>query len=127
MYDRELVLDALQHVEISIDEILQWTSSVNDVDDFVTSTNGMILLNAICMKLMAIGEEIKSVDKRSQKMLFPSYPSIDWREVMKMRDVIAHHYFEIDAEVVFKSIKGDMPPLLAIIRQIKTDILADLQ
>ncbi len=28
---------------------------------------------------------------------------------------IAHHYFEIDADVVFKTLKEDIPPMLPVI------------
>ena len=30
---------------------------------------------------------------------------------MKLRDVIAHHYFKIDADIVFSTIKDDLYPL----------------
>ena len=41
---------------------------------------------------------------------------------MKMQDVIAHHYFEIDAEIVFSTLKNNIPPLLEVIKQMKTDL-----
>jgi len=44
---------------------------------------------------------------------------------MKMRDVIAHHYFEIDVDIVFTTLKHDIQPLLQTVRQIKND-LADV-
>jgi uncharacterized protein with HEPN domain len=71
------------------------------------------------MKLFFVGEEIKSIDKRTDKQLFSLYPSINWSEAMKMRDVIAHHYFEIDADVVFDTLQQDIKPLLQVIIQIK--------
>ncbi|WP_233202175.1 HepT-like ribonuclease domain-containing protein [Parabacteroides provencensis] len=40
---------------------------------------------------------------------------------MRMRDIISHHYFEIDAEVIFESIKQDIPVLQRTIRQIISD------
>jgi uncharacterized protein with HEPN domain len=51
---------------------------------------------------------------------YPSkYPSIPWKKIMGMRDVIAHHYFEVDAEIVFNIVKVSIYPLLDAIRQIK--------
>ena len=61
----------------------------------------MILLNAVCMKLFAVGEEVKALDKRTDKTLLPKYPQIQWKDVMGMRDVIAHHYFELEADKVW--------------------------
>ncbi|OAV73586.1 hypothetical protein Barb6_00080 [Bacteroidales bacterium Barb6] len=41
---------------------------------------------------------------------------------MGMRDVMAHHYFEIDVNVVFRALRVNVPPLLAAIREIKGSI-----
>ncbi|KAA6326150.1 hypothetical protein EZS27_024716, partial [termite gut metagenome] len=44
-----------------------------------------------------------------------------WKKIMGMRDVIAHHYFEVDADVVFNIVKNSIPPLLEIIKQMMRD------
>jgi len=31
----------------------------------------------------------------------PRYPQVEWKRVMGMRDVLTHHYFDLDAEVVY--------------------------
>ena len=123
MFDKSLIVEMFDNIEKSLNEILEWTEKVVSVNDFLVSSSGMILLNAVCMKFFSIGEEIKNIDKQTDKQLFSSYPVIDWREVMKMRDVIAHHYFEIDAEVVFDTLKNDAPILLQTIIQIKKDLM----
>ena len=117
-----MILESFENIEQSLNEIVEWTANVDSADDFLTSPSGVILLNAVCMKLCAVGEELKSIDKRTDKQLFPRYPAINWQEAMKMRDVIAHHYFEIDAEIVFSTLQNDIQPLLQTIRQIKTDL-----
>ncbi|GHT54378.1 hypothetical protein FACS189446_3880 [Bacteroidia bacterium] len=122
MYDKSLVQESLLNIEESLQELLAWTEHIFTVDDFLTSSQGMILLNASCMKLFSVGEEVKSIDKRTDKLLFSLYPTIEWREVMKMRDVIAHHYFEIDAEKIFIILRVDIPPLLSVVRQIRQDL-----
>ena len=123
MFDKTIVSEALENIEQSLNDILEWTSMLRSVDDLLTSTSGMILLNAVCMKLFSVCEELKKIDKRTDKQLFPLYPAINWKEAMKMRDVIAHHYFEIDAEIVFSTIQHDVRPLLQTIKQIKIDFL----
>lgn len=54
-----------------------------------------------------------------------NYPQIPWREVMGMRDIIVHHYFEIDADVIFATVRENVPELLSIISLIKKDIEAE--
>ncbi|GHT53426.1 hypothetical protein AGMMS49982_16350 [Bacteroidia bacterium] len=41
---------------------------------------------------------------------------------MGMRDIIAHHYFEIDAEEIFRTLKEEIQPLLTTIEQIIGDL-----
>jgi uncharacterized protein with HEPN domain len=33
--------------------------------------------------------------------LLSQYPQIEWKRVMGMRDILSHHYFDIDSEVVY--------------------------
>jgi uncharacterized protein with HEPN domain len=122
MYDRTIIIESLQNIERVLQELIEWTSHIHSTDDFSASTNGIILLNAVCMRLFAVGEELKAIDKRTDKMLLSVYSGVDWRKVMKMHDIIGHHYFEINADVIFDTLRDDIPPLLVVIRQMKTDI-----
>ncbi len=65
------------------------------------SSEGMRHLAANCMLIVAIGEGIKNVDKRTEGQLLVLCPDIPWHEVMAMRNHIAHGYFEIDTEFVY--------------------------
>jgi uncharacterized protein with HEPN domain len=123
MYDRTVTIESLQNIERVLQELMEWTSHIRSSDDFSASTEGIILLNAVCMRLFAVGEELKAIDKRTDKMLLSVYPDVDWRRAMKMRDIIGHHYFEINAGVIFDTLRDDIPPLLAVIRQMKIDIV----
>ena len=41
---------------------------------------------------------------------------------MRMRDKIAHHYFEVDAEVVLLTIKEDIPQVKKLIEKIINEL-----
>lgn len=62
---------------------------------------------------------IKNIDKISKGSIFSKYPSIPWKEIMKQRDLIAHHYFRIDADSIYATIKEDLPYLSDVLVQIK--------
>ncbi len=51
--------------------------------------------------LIALGESVKNLDKVTEGQLLIRYPAVEWKRVMGMRDVISHHYFDVDAEVVY--------------------------
>jgi len=122
MYDKLLALETLKNIEDSLCEVLEWSEDVSSVDDFTNSPTGMMLLNAVCMKLLAVGEEIKGLDRRTDGELLKHYPSVPWKQIKGLRDIIAHRYFSLDAAVIFSVLKGDIPTLLEVIRQISTDI-----
>ncbi len=120
MYDKVMTLELLHRLKDSLGEVTVWTEHIESADDFVSGPGGMILLNAICMKLLVVGEEVKALDRRTGGVLLPQYGEIPWKEVMGLRDIIAHHYFEVDAGEIFTVIRTDIPPLLGVIlRMIK--------
>lgn len=45
---------------------------------------------------------------------------------MGVRDIIAHHYFGIDAEEILHIIKRDLEPLLELIRRFKAMLINDV-
>lgn len=95
---------------------------IEQADDFLLSPDKMFVLDGVCMKLIFIGESIKSIDKLSEGVLFLKYPLIPWKSIMKMRDIIAHHYFKIDADVIFETIKKDLNPLREALVCIRKDV-----
>ncbi len=86
------------------------------------SDEGMEKLDAICMQLIAIGESAKHLDKLSQGELLPKYPAVEWKRIMGMRDVLSHHYFDIDAEVVFEVCRIHIPALGREVERILDDL-----
>ena len=85
------------------------------MDDFLGSSEGMILLDATCMLLIAIGESLKNLDKVTEGKLLQTYPSIPWKQVKGMRDIISHHYFDVDPAQVLWIVTNEINPLKAAI------------
>ncbi|KAA6332261.1 hypothetical protein EZS27_019214 [termite gut metagenome] len=121
MCDKSLLISILQKIEFAIDRILTNSSEIDSPDYYLLTPTGIEKLESTCMLLIAIGESIKNVDKITDKNLLIHYPEIDWKGVMGMRDIIAHHYFDIDAEVVFDVIKNNLPKLKCIIQRMRAE------
>ena len=122
MFDKELVLDSLQKIKAMLDLIVERASVVDTPNDFLCSPSGMMRLDAICMNLIALGETVKGLDKLTGGQLLPNYPEVYWKGVMGMRDKISHHYFEIDSDVVFKTIQEDIPQMTSAVAKMIGDI-----
>ena len=65
------------------------------------------MLDVATIRLMAIGEEIKEIDKRTKGQLLVQYPNIEWKEIMSMRNFIAHDYFRVDASKIFDTVQNN--------------------
>ena len=122
MFDKELIVNILQQIEYAINRILSTTDSIKVSDDYALTSTGMERLESTCMLLSAIGESIKNIDKRTDKKLLSKYPSIEWKKIMGIRDVIVHHYFDIDIEMIFDIVKNKLPDLKTIITLMITDL-----
>lgn len=122
MYNKLLTLHTLELISISIEQILKRSSNIHSVDDFLLSESGMTILDSICMKLTAIGESIKNLDKLTNKEFLINYPEIPWKNVMGIRDIIVHHYFDVDADEIFRICKEDIPQLYKVIEKMISDI-----
>lgn len=123
MYDQELVCEILKQIVKSVNTILDRFQPVQTVKDFTDSPAGMEKLDAICMQLIVIGESLKNLDKITNKFLLSEYPEVNWKGAKAMRDIIGHHYFEIDADVIFDVCQNK----LATLRDTVISMLSDIE
>ncbi len=57
--------------------------------------------------IMIIGEASKSVPSSLRER----YPTIPWKMMAGMRDILIHHYYELDEEEIWKTVRVDIPLL----------------
>ena len=123
MYDKSLVIEILTQIENAIKTTLQRFEVVDSVDYFTNTPQGMEKLDSICMQLIAIGESLKNIDKITNKELLEKYPQIDWKGAKGMRDIISHHYFDIDANDIYFVCDEKLEELLETIILMKEELL----
>ncbi len=107
-----LVHETLLNIQKAISMLLEWNKDVENVDEWLMSPLGMQRLAGNAMMIEVIGEEVKKVEKRLGMEFLNQRPEIPWRDVMGMRNHIAHGYFDINEEYVLSVIKNDLAPLL---------------
>lgn len=123
MYDKVLVIEILEQIIESIDIVTERCAYATCVDDFMDTKAGQEKLDSICMKLIAVGESLKNIDKITNYTLLPFYPTIEWKKIKGIRDFISHHYFDLDAEMIYGICRNNIPKLLSVLVEIKNDLL----
>jgi len=122
MYDRSLLIEVLTQIQQACRVVLKRFEPVRLVEDFTGSPAGMEKLDAICMQLIAIGESLKKVDTIAEGGLLPEYAAIDWKRAKGMRDILSHHYFDVNAEAIFDVCENKIPVMEKTIQQILKDL-----
>ncbi|TKJ37955.1 antitoxin [candidate division LCP-89 bacterium B3_LCP] len=122
MYDVELVREILNQILLSTKTVAKRFASIASPEDFTISEKGLEKLDAICMQLIAIGESVKNLDKVTEGKLLSQYPQVTWNRVKGMRDILTHHYFDLDAEVVYSVCDTHIEELAQTIQRMITDL-----
>jgi uncharacterized protein with HEPN domain len=73
-----------------------------------------LVYDAVRVRLIEIGEAIKDTDAD----LLASEPAIRWTAVTRMRDRLAHRYFDTDHSIVAATVEEDLPPLVAAVKRL---------
>ena len=105
-----LLADNLQDIINSIELIQKRFEGITGADGFVSSEDGMLLLDSICTRLQVVGELIKKIEKIDAGV-FEKHPEIEWQNIMKLRDIISHHYEHVDHEIIYDICKNHLPNL----------------
>ena len=121
-YDKELILDTLEQIRDALAIVKKRCTYAKSADDFCDTEEGQEKLDSICMKLIAVGESLKNIDKLTNKKLLAQYPHIKWKEIKGIRDILSHHYFDLDAVVIFDICNDEIVQLHITMNQIIEDI-----
>ena len=106
--------DSLQDILDAIAAVERFTTNVN-FDEFAQNEEKIF---AVEKAIEIMGEAVKNVPDSLKN----SYPKVPWKNIAGMRDKLAHQYWQIDVEVIWKTVKNDLPILKRMILAILTEL-----
>ena len=118
MYDKELAKEIVSQVLLSSKKILKRMEFIQKIGDLIEQDEK---LDGLCMQLIAIGESLKNFDKITENSLLPHYPDFNWKQAKAMRDIISHHYFNVNPKIIFEVCQNEIPKLRDILQKILED------
>jgi len=73
-----------------------------------------MVYDAVRVRLIEIGEAVKGIDPE----LLDSTPAVPWKEIARMRDHLAHRYFDTDHAIVQDVVEHDLGPLAEAVQSL---------
>ncbi|MBN2377161.1 MAG: DUF86 domain-containing protein [Sedimentisphaerales bacterium] len=67
------------------------------------------LTHSLVRCLEIVGEAASKVTTECRKSL----PQIQWEDMIGMRNRLIHAYFDVNLDIVWKTVKDELPPLIA--------------
>ena len=104
----------LEDILQAIDKIARFTQKIN----FSSFLEDEKTFDAVVRNLEIIGEATKKVPEK----LRAQYPTVEWKKLSGLRDVLAHDYWGIDAEIVWDIAQNKLAELKKEIRRVLENI-----
>jgi uncharacterized protein with HEPN domain len=106
-----------RHYRQALDDILE---AIHDIEQFTAGVGRDDLgldrktLFAVAKALENIGEAVKQIPVAIRH----KHPDVPWQDIAGMRDVLVHDYFGINADILWKTVRIDVPVLKRSVREI---------
>ncbi len=97
------ILDAIQRIE-------EYTRGMS-YDDFRRDQK---TIDAVVRNFLIVGEAARLVPEHVQQ----AYPDIPWYVMRDMRNVLVHEYDRVKVEVIWDTIRTDLPALVSLLRKV---------
>jgi uncharacterized protein with HEPN domain len=104
--DRRRLADYLAHVAEAIERIERYTEDMDEV----SFLNSPLVQDAVIRNFEIIGEASNNIEKRYPDFA-AAHPDLPLSFAYQMRNAVAHGYFKVDLEIVWKTIQSDLPTL----------------
>ena len=105
--------DYLAHILEAIERIEEYVSELDELG-FLGSK---LVQDAVIRNLEIIGEASNNIEKHHPEFA-DAHPELPLSAAYQMRNAVAHGYFKVDFEIVWKTICNDLPGLYTLVRTV---------
>jgi uncharacterized protein with HEPN domain len=104
--DAAYLLDILDAAELAV-------GYTDDLSFEEFSSNGQCQ-DAVPRRLEIIGEAARRLAQETRD----AHPSLPWQQMIRMRNLLIHQYDDVDTQILWETVRGDLPPLITYLRSI---------
>jgi len=103
--DREYLTDIPNAARLAIEYSAGKTESEFEAD--------MLVQDAVIRRLEVIGEAARRVSDTTREAM----PDSPWSAIVGMRNIMIHRYDDVDARIVWSTMRESLPPLITVLEQ----------
>lgn len=112
--DAQRLGDYLNHILEAIGNIDDYTRGMSQ-DAYLADRKTQ---DAVVRNFEVIGEACNNVAKHHPDFASTN-PSVPWSFAYEMRNALAHGYFKVDQDIVWRTILTDLPPLKSAVQSLR--------
>jgi uncharacterized protein with HEPN domain len=115
--DPQRLSDYLNHILEAIKRIEEY---VSDLDE-IAFLGYKLVQDAVIRNFEVIGEASNNIEKRFPEFV-AAHPELPLTSAYQMRNAVAHGYFQVDFEILWKTIQRDLPGLHTKVEEIRVKL-----
>lgn len=108
--DPQRLTDYLEHILEAIKRIDLYTADLTEV----AFQENLMAQDAVIRNFEIIGEASRNIQKHFPEFA-DNHPELPLTDAYEMRNAVAHGYFKVDLEIVWKTIQTDLPALHSLV------------
>ena len=115
--DPQRLSDYLDHILEAIERIEEYVAELDEM----TFLDNKLVQDAVIRNFEVIGEASNNIEKRFPEFV-AAHPELPLTSAYQMRNAVAHGYFQVDFEILWKTIQRDLPSLHAKVKEIRVKL-----
>ena len=103
--------------KVFLEDILEAIRKIGDYTgghSLQTFTADERTFDAVIRNLEIIGEAVKQIPEH----IHSQRPEVEWKRMARLRDILIHQYFGVDAQIVWDIVQNKLPPLEQAIKSL---------
>jgi uncharacterized protein with HEPN domain len=115
--DPQRLSDYLDHILEAIERIEEYVADLEET----SFLGNKLVQDAVIRNFEVIGEASNNIEKRFPEFV-AAHPELPLASAYQMRNAVAHGYFQVDFEILWKTIRRDLPSLHTKVEEIRVKL-----
>ena len=114
MTDPDRAEDYLEHIADAIQRATRYVGNLKNLEALEKDEQAQ---DAIVRTIAVIGEAANRIQKVAPEFV-AKHPELPWSKMRGIRNKVIHDYFDVAWDVVWDTVKSDLPPLLERVKSL---------